>query len=424
MEPPYEYDPLNLKGMFTRIIRLKPAVEFRETLHCEVLVIDLTGNERNDYEAISYTWKGQNPSPEHSILCHSKNSIIRAFFITESSDAALRRMRLEHEDRYLWMDSICINQKCLNERNHQVALMGYIYTLAKRVLIWLGENVTKYIKKIAAYDPTDPDIERQLKSVFEEIRKGDERFCLLGARKLQQIESKSEDSRFLGREEKWSLLEDVFRRPWFRRVWTLQEIALNTEDPLFHCGDQTIEWSQIMSTMRYMREYTFDHLAVLDEAMGTFLELKSQVQQWRSAWSPDLLVDQQFLKFEPTEGPRPRLSKILASARNRESSEPKDKAYGVYGICQFLDVHMPPPRYEQSLEQIFFEMTWTIIEGENDLSVLYETDGPDRNSNLPSWVPDWEHDWTRKYGAPITLSDNFHAGGNTPLSSIDPELKV
>jgi hypothetical protein len=62
-----------------------------------------------------------------------------------------------------------------------------------------------------------------------------------------------------------------------------------------------------------------------------------------------------------------QLSKILASARNRESSDPKDKAYGIYGICRFLDINMPPPIYEKSVEQIFFDMTRTIIEGESDL---------------------------------------------------------
>ena len=232
------------------------------------------------------------------------------------------------------------------------------------------------------------------------------------------------DSFSLDSGEKWSLMEDLFRFAWFRRVWTLQEIVLNSEDAIVHCGDQTIEWRQIMSAMKCMRECMFDHYSVLDEAMGTITELRSKVQQWRSAWSSGLLPDLPFLKFNPIEGPRPRLAEILACARSRESSEPRDKAYGVYAICQFLDIYMPPPRYEQSVEQIFFEMTRSIIESENDLSVLYEVDGPNRNHNLPSWVPDWEHGWTRKYGAPITHADAFHAGGNIALFFIDPELKL
>ena len=181
MDPRFEYDPLDLEGMSTRIIKLKPAINSNAALHCEIITMDLNGNDRHAYEAVSYTWNGQIPSPEHLVFCHSKDNTTKILCITENSKAALQRMRLEQEDRYLWMDSISINQKCLRERNHQVALMGYVYTLAKRVLIWLGEKVTRdtwltldYIKRIAAYDSSNLDSQSQLQSIFEEIRKGDE----------------------------------------------------------------------------------------------------------------------------------------------------------------------------------------------------------------------------------------------------------
>jgi hypothetical protein len=51
----------------------------------------------------------------------------------------LRFRNITHQ-RVLWIDSICIDQNAIEERNHQVKLMGNVYQRANRVLIWLGEE--------------------------------------------------------------------------------------------------------------------------------------------------------------------------------------------------------------------------------------------------------------------------------------------
>lgn len=181
MEPLYEYDPLDSNILSARVIKLKPAADFGAALQCDILVIDLSTNVRPKYEAISYTWEGQVPSPDYSIWCHSQGGGCGILWITKNSDAALRRMRFEHEARYLWMDLICINQKSEDgEKNQQVANMGYVYTGAERVLIWLGEIITArtglaltFLKRIATHDPGDPNVESKLTGIFDEIRQGD-----------------------------------------------------------------------------------------------------------------------------------------------------------------------------------------------------------------------------------------------------------
>jgi hypothetical protein len=51
---------------------------------------------------------------------------------------ALRRLRFPNSTRILWIDAICINQDDKEERSYQVPLMGSIYSLARRVVVWLG----------------------------------------------------------------------------------------------------------------------------------------------------------------------------------------------------------------------------------------------------------------------------------------------
>ena len=49
------------------------------------------------------------------------------------------KLRKAEEVVNLWIDSICINQTDIPEKNIQVAMMGEIYNKADQVVIWLGE---------------------------------------------------------------------------------------------------------------------------------------------------------------------------------------------------------------------------------------------------------------------------------------------
>jgi hypothetical protein len=53
---------------------------------------------------------------------------------------ALRRLRYRDRQRRLWMDSVCIDQQSVEEKNVQVAMMGRIFATARRVVVWLGEE--------------------------------------------------------------------------------------------------------------------------------------------------------------------------------------------------------------------------------------------------------------------------------------------
>jgi hypothetical protein len=61
------------------------------------------------------------------------------------------KLRKPQEAITLWIDSICIDQTNVAEKNVQVALMGEIYKGADQVVVWLGEwdeNVRKAVEFI------------------------------------------------------------------------------------------------------------------------------------------------------------------------------------------------------------------------------------------------------------------------------------
>ncbi|CAF3504471.1 unnamed protein product [Fusarium graminearum] len=141
-----------LQGTKIRVLRLSRG-RFGSPLHGNLETINLHNEEpkteepgilrvdddqdRMPYEAISYTWAtiSGNRQKDHAIFIGKSWSMLP---ITENCFDALTSCRLEDEDRYLWVDSICINQSDISERTHQVGLMRQIYSAANRVLIYLS----------------------------------------------------------------------------------------------------------------------------------------------------------------------------------------------------------------------------------------------------------------------------------------------
>jgi hypothetical protein len=130
-----------LKG--DRHIRLISLLSGRPTgeLHCELseVSIDELAFNRNQvcYNALSYTWDSQ--EPDISVICQGQR-----LSVTRNCEAALRKLQRRREgdprDLPLWIDSICINQADVSERNKQVRMMGEIYFRAHSGIIWLGKG--------------------------------------------------------------------------------------------------------------------------------------------------------------------------------------------------------------------------------------------------------------------------------------------
>lgn len=94
------------------------------------------------YEALSYTW--EDPKKDHTIICDGCEAYIHknAF---EALSGLRRAVDNEEEDisqnsRWIWIDTVCMNQEDVREKNHQVSMMGRIYHQANRTVVWLGPS--------------------------------------------------------------------------------------------------------------------------------------------------------------------------------------------------------------------------------------------------------------------------------------------
>jgi Heterokaryon incompatibility protein (HET) len=132
----YRYSTLSSGAI--RLLRLMPlANESTEStkLQCELFDYSLQdlGKRTHLYEALSYTWDGEEKPCSITIKEHNLD-------VTTNLYAALLRLRDRSFERIIWIDAICINQKNSKEQGQQVQLMAMIYSKAHRVLVWLGET--------------------------------------------------------------------------------------------------------------------------------------------------------------------------------------------------------------------------------------------------------------------------------------------
>ncbi|KAE9374997.1 HET-domain-containing protein [Stipitochalara longipes BDJ] len=357
---PFAYPSLT-RGDKTRLLMLEPG-SFNEELKCKLKSVDQL--EEHKYEALSYFW-GKRPG---TITEVSSGQHIQ---ITANCEAALRRLRREKEPRLLWVDAICINQSDKLERSRQVEIMQEIYTSAKRVIIWLGEESARdslAIKTLLA-PRGRVNMEQDLRSL---VRLGWYRDKQSG-----RVLSGGADPSIL-RQNEYEHLINLLLRAWFRRTWVIQEVA-SARDAIVICGRDTIKWEAL--AVVYMR--LGDNFLPVSQLGGKnahySLENISAIENARRSQSGPL--------FMP-------LFHILVATSSSQCQDPRDKIFAVKGLAKdWADKRGLETNYEASFETLYKNFAIADANRNLNLRTLSCASGPwkSKHTNLPTWVPDWRN---------------------------------
>lgn len=338
------YSPLKGRQNI-RLLLLNPATDADTTISGRLLVADLD-QHAGAYEALSYVWGDRTNTVQISIDS-------QLFKVTINLHNALRRLRLPDEVRTLWVDAICINQNDVVERNAQVAIMADIYTSAKQVCVWLGEDAGK------------------AHLVFEHIpnpvtRAGD-------------FTWESDES--AGPNYKGATLEayhSLTRREWFSRTWVIQEATL-CSSVLVMCGRYEKDWERLWNRGGI--------------AMGGFtchpLTHTTPNDRWYML---------QEIREMPNHGRgrgRGRTSykvgldsvpKIFAYSNLCGATDPRDKVYGLLALFEGQPISID---YRKTIAEVYQEFTKAVIIASESLSILHLAGTKRLLPDLPSWVPDY-----------------------------------
>ena len=234
----YRYNPLPKSTSTIRLVELLPGATGH--IHCKLHRVDLdkhsaqsiNSTQRLTYEALSYTWDSQVFS--QFVWCNGQ-----VLPITHNLSCALQRLRYPDTSRMLWVDAICINQADISERTQQVGIMKSIYNRATQTIAWLGEDDEYTERAFELVDminrdalPSDVGLRAEPGAIFDKQAMDD-----IG---LPHFPS-----------DRWEALARLFERPYFQRVWIIQELAASSNE-VARCGNLTIHWSQIEYVARLL----------------------------------------------------------------------------------------------------------------------------------------------------------------------------
>ena len=358
-----------------------------EPIRCTIKHVSL--DSPGKYMALSYNW-GSLESPSY-ISCNAER-----LSVTANLYSALRRCRPTDASLTLWVDAICINQLDKSERESQVPMMRRIYQQAERVVVDLGEAVgsaeliptlllnTVTLLKKYGLDWTVPQI----------------RFKEFG---LPPAEAQD-----------WKALALLLCRPWFRRVWVIQEFALAQNISMVY-DNTIISWQDLYWTVRWLHSQgMFAHMASLGDLFpnGRRVALTASVNFFNMVNIRNGILLQK---------PKP-FSKCLRHARDFEATDPRDKAYGLLGLVPCVDDFDFKVIYsdEETLENVYVRLAQALVKSGDAYNVLLSAGSKTSLLDLPSWVPDWSCD--QKQAQFSLLRDEgrksiYHAGGAEKLSA-------
>ncbi|KAH8746730.1 heterokaryon incompatibility, partial [Hyaloscypha sp. PMI_1271] len=163
------------------------------------------------YIALSYTWGDHTPTAP--ILLDGQR-----FFVTKNLYSFLQHFRQPpgYGSFVYWIDAICINQGDVREKDKQVQRMKQIYEGADEVYVWLGPEADDSHLAMRKLDSLNKYFRQQgpdeaAPQIMMSLMNQEDTSWMFGP------PSEPFDER------PWRALEKLFARPWWTRVWIIQE---------------------------------------------------------------------------------------------------------------------------------------------------------------------------------------------------------
>jgi hypothetical protein len=226
--PPSCYTPINTEKQEFRIVTIEPAPDHDQPIKCTLSVACLSAVP--EFAAVSYVWG--DASIANQISLDDKE-----FYVTTNLFHLLRRLRRPDAAFVCWIDAVCINQQDIPERNSQVLLRGELYKSAQYVIIWLGEEygdsdlACSLLEKYGTATIAFLEQYHRLPSTAEELQP------ILSEVGPNVLDKAS-----------WEALRALFKRPWWTRVWVIQEFA-KARDRVFICGSHVFDSITLISAL-------------------------------------------------------------------------------------------------------------------------------------------------------------------------------
>jgi hypothetical protein len=331
------------------------------------------------FEALSYVWGSQEGLKQ--ITCNNMS-----LSVTKNLFEALMALREgDDEDRYLWVDAICIDQNNPAEKAVQVRNMLTIYEKAVRVIAWLGPLGNRDLTDVLSEGDFTPSPSMHLRRMPSWEKHVEALPHWPGSN------NRGRGRMPLDLEEICATMHLVYSLTYFKRIWIQQEVFAARELRLQSGWQSDFEWKGLLSQP--------DLLYTLPQIREDQTPLISEIV--------DLHADQLscFDHFRRKQEERPYLIDTLLYTGRLESTDTRDYVYGILGLTSYPSQSMSmkeweearrsslfiPVDYSSSWDAVTSAVTWVTLmtEGLALIAKFKMLDAKEENSTLPSWAIDW-----------------------------------
>jgi hypothetical protein len=338
------YRPLDSSGGEIRLLDIQPATKHASPIVCKLRHAYLS--KKPKYECLSYVWGKEEGGTDIKLEGTS-------FRVFENCEAALRRLRNLATSRTVWIDAICINQTDNDEKGAQVRRMQDIYQHAQQVCVWLGELTEGGIVGV--------------KSIQGNLTMGwhmwqvDRKFGkpTLSARESLKSSISWQNRSSLVQEQELGEVNEILDRPWFTRVWIMQEAVLARKLVLI-CGPETMAWDRVGTVIQrswITRGFT--------KSFGMSVNPRNQFQDktyqtichFREKWA--------------VGGWNASVYQLLYDYRHLDCKWPQDRIYGFLGLSPAAKDLGIEPDYRLRPDEVYTSFARTVIEKTVCLDILH-----------------------------------------------------
>ncbi|KAH7084157.1 heterokaryon incompatibility protein-domain-containing protein [Paraphoma chrysanthemicola] len=340
----------------------------------EEIHVSLRVHRLNDiasrYEALSYTWGPQEP-PKFIFV----NKI--RVPIGQNLHAALQSLRNPEDVRLVWIDGICVNQTSSKECSREVIKMGEIYSLARKVNVFLGDpalSKSTHVKDL--FNFLNREIHGQAEC--DDSQKGS--ISLQTICEAQGLSAIDVCKGFV----------EACLQPWWTRVWILQEFYLAKDEPEWYWGKTHTSNENFKRDFSLLMRSSWQLFAAKD---ANALEIAGLVS--RSGRTIDAFKAQVERSFElisrrlETHGfdiPRRLYRELLAQA-----TQSHDFVYGLTHMFDPMFGKVFVPDYGMRKELLFACLAVFLVQFEcwGDALWWYPHRFAAGRGQYPSWLPDF-----------------------------------
>lgn len=384
-----------------------------------------------EYEALSYVWGS--PTPQRTVTLNGRN-----FPVGENLEAALRQLRPCGENkasRTIWIDAMCINQLDVEERTQQVSQMDMVYRGAARVVVWLGRESNtsarvfrelKYWRKnLAMFKPRQ--ISQILRFPFQNSeycaecdavpRPDTLRRYYHAAKQAGKVQVEERLREYLKLAENPRILPQVWKdahidliesfikllaRPWWKRVWVLQEVIL-ARKLILHCGPESVDW-QIFQIALYTMIRQAKRSRIYHSG-GLSSQARESKAQAMLVWSANHTFAFFFFQSASLYAHRARdftMASLLSLTSVFEATDARDKLFALVGLLPEASRERLAfkPDYTTNVRRLYIRVAKHFLQTTQRLDIItarpqqpyhYKNKyKPEPYVAGPSWVPNWK----------------------------------